>query len=131
MMDFPVIAMINIQEFIQLLILEHNLVHTQTEGLTLADTFIQPQPSGNCMNWVLGHLLDYQITILSLLGEESPIEETRLEKYRTGSEPITGPGPGVLSLEELLSGHDRLHTVIVARLEKMEDADFSPRGRLG
>ena len=93
--------MFTIPDFIRLLDIEHNLIHTQTEGLTQADTLIQPQPSGNCMNWVLGHLLDNQITLLTLLGAESPVDPALLERYRRDSEPVTGEGPGVLTLERL------------------------------
>lgn len=77
------------------------------------------------MNWVLGHLLDYQITVLGLLGKESPFDASLLEKYRTGSDPITADGPGVISLEQLLDGHDRVHAAMLVRLGEMSDADFT------
>lgn len=34
--------MFTIPDFIRLLSIEHNLIHTQTEGLTQVDTLIQP-----------------------------------------------------------------------------------------
>ena len=58
--------MVTIPELIKILKLENRLVHDQTRDLTHADTLIQPKPSGNCMNWVLGHLLDTLIEIRSL-----------------------------------------------------------------
>jgi hypothetical protein len=117
--------MITIQDFIRLLSIEHNMIHTQTEGLTQADTLIQPKPSGNCMNWVLGHLLDNQITLLTLLGKESPVDPVLLERYLRDSEPVTGEGPRVLTLERLLDGLDRVQVALIARLCEMSDADFS------
>jgi hypothetical protein len=113
-----------IQDFIRLLSIEHNMIHTQTEGLTQTDTLIQPQPSGNCMNWVLGHLLDNQITLLTLLGKESPVDSVLLERYLRDSEPVTGDGPGVLTLERLLDGLDRVQAALIARLGEISDADF-------
>jgi len=113
-----------IQDFIRLLSIEHNMIYTQTEGLTQTDTLIQPQPSGNCMNWVLGHLLDNQITLLTLLGKESPVDPVLLERYLRDSEPVTGDGPGVLALEHLLDGLDRVQVALIARLGEMSDADF-------
>jgi len=117
--------MFTIPDFIRLLDIEHNLIHTQTEGLTQADTLIQPQPSGNCMNWVLEHLLDNQITLLTLLGAETPVDPALLERYRRDSEPVTGEGPGVLTLERLLDGHDRVQAALAARLGELGDADFA------
>jgi hypothetical protein len=116
--------MITIQDFIRLLSIEHNMIHTQTEGLTQADTLIQPQPSGNCMNWVLGHLLDNQSTLLTLLGKESPVDSVLVERYLRDSDPVTGEGPGVLTLERLLDGLDRIQAALIARLGEMSDADF-------
>jgi hypothetical protein len=116
--------MFTIQDFTRLLSIEHNLIHTQTEGLIQADTLIQPQPSGNCMNWVLGHTLDNQITLLTLLGKESPVDPAILERYRRDSEPVTGDGPGVMTLERLVDGHDQVQAAVLARLGEMSYADF-------
>jgi hypothetical protein len=117
--------MFTIQDFTRLLSIEYNLIHTQTEGLTQADTLIQPQPSGNCMNWVLGHMLDNQITLLPVLGKESPVAPAALERYRRDSDPVTGEGPGVLPLEKLLEGHDQVQAALIARLGEMSEADFT------
>jgi uncharacterized damage-inducible protein DinB len=117
--------MYTIQDFIRLLSIEHNIIHTQTEGLTQADTFIQPQPSGNCMNWVLGHLLENQISMLSILGGESPVDGGFLERYQRDSEPVTGDGPAVLSLATLLTGLDRVESSLLTRLAELNDTDFT------
>lgn len=77
------------------------------------------------MNWVLGHLLDNQITLLTLLGAESPVDPALLERYRRDSEPVIGEGPGVLTLERLLDGHDRVQAALAARLGEMVDEDFA------
>lgn len=116
--------MFTIQDFTRLLSIEHTMIHTQTEGLTQADTLIQPKPSGNCMNWVLGHLLDNQITLLTLVGKESPVDPVLLERYLRDSEPVISDGPGVLTLERLLDGLDLVQAALIARLGEMSDADF-------
>jgi hypothetical protein len=117
--------MFSISEFSRILSIEHNLIHTQTEGLSQADTLILPQPGGNCMNWVLGHTLENQVTVLELLGGKSPIDASSLEIYRRESNRLTGTDPHVLTLETLLDGHDRLHAAVIARLGEMNDADFT------
>ena len=117
--------MFTIQDFTRLLSIEHTMIHTQTEGLTQADTLIQPKPSGNCMNWVLVHLLDNQITLLTLLGKESPVDPVLLERYLRDSEPVISDAPGVLTLQRLLDGLDLVQAALIARLGEMSDADFT------
>lgn len=116
--------MLTNQDLIRIFSLEHNVIKMQTEGLTHADTLIQPQPGGNCMNWVLGHLLDNQITLLELLGQASPVEASELSLYQRESAPLTSDGPDVLQLDRLLQCHNLVHDLLVARLAEMSPADF-------
>jgi hypothetical protein len=117
--------MLTTQDFIQLYAIEQGIIERQTAGLTQADTLIQPQPSGNCMNWVLGHLLETQLGVLALLGQAAPIDLAEVAIYRRESEPIRGNQAGVLSLERLLEHHRTVTTLIGARLAEMSDADFA------
>lgn len=116
--------MITIADLSKMLNIEHELIHDQTNGLKQADTLIQPQPGGNCMNWILGHLLESQISMLKALGGNSPIDQDSLARYQRNSEPITKDGEGVLKLEEVLDGLDKVHAAITNRLTEMSEADF-------
>lgn len=116
--------MFAISDFIRMLSIENKLIHDQADGLSQRDTLIQPRPSGNCMNWVLGHLLENQITLLKTLGGVSPIDPEEVARYQRDSAPVLAEGPGVLKLERLLEGHDLLSAAIAARLGEMTDADF-------
>ncbi|HQP09177.1 MAG TPA: DinB family protein [Anaerolineaceae bacterium] len=123
--------MITTVDFTRSLHMENQIIHEQTKDLSQADTLIQPQPGGNCMNWVLGHTLDNQVIILELLGGRSPVSSENLERYRRDSDPVTGDGPGVWTLEELLSGHDRVQQAIAARLQEMDKEDFMQEVKWG
>ncbi len=116
--------MITIPELSRMLSIENEIIHDQTGGLTQADTLVQPRPSGNCMNWVLGHLLESQISLLAALGGESPFDPARLTRYERESQPILGEEPGVLPLDQLLAGHDAVFAAIDARLGELSEADF-------
>ena len=116
--------MLSPQDFIRLFTIENELIKSQTEGLTQADTLIQPQPSGNCMNWVLGHILESQITMLTVLGGTSPVEPAEMVIYKRESNPITADGPEVHQLEWLLKGIDDVHNALVAQFAKMKETDF-------
>ena len=116
--------MITIDDFSRMMQMENRIIHDQTKDLTQADTLIQPQPGGNCMNWVLGHALDTLITILETVGGSSPVDKKSLARYPHGSEPVLEQGPGVWSLEELLAGFDLVQDAMTSQLQTMCDEDF-------
>lgn len=116
--------MITIKDLTVLLSIISNVLKQQTAGLTQTDSLIQPQPSGNCLNWVVGHMLVNQIILLKLLEANVPLDEAELTAYRMDSMPIIGEGPGVLSLERLLEYHDRMQQCVLSRLGEMSERDF-------
>jgi hypothetical protein len=117
--------MLTTQDLIRLYTIENDLIHRQAEGLTQVETLLQPQPTGNCMNWVLGHLLENQVTVLELLGAQAPFPGSELERYRRTSDPVTGEGRGVWQVERLLEELTQVHEKLVARLAEMQEEDFA------
>lgn len=116
--------MITIENLQRMLDLENGIIHDQVNGLTNADSLIQPQPGGNCLNWVLGHLLTNQLEILEALGAKLPFNPLEVSRYARNSEPIIGDGEGVLPLEELVKLHDQTHTTLNTLLAAMKEEDF-------
>ena len=60
--------MINKNDLAKLLFEEQDLMLKQVDGLSHADSLLQPQPGGNCLNWVMGHLVVNLADILQFLG---------------------------------------------------------------
>ena len=116
--------MVTLQDVSKLLTMENKIILQQTDGLSQTDTLIQPQPGGNCMNWVLGHLLESQIVLLEALGGVSPVDREALVHYKRESDPILGEGEGVLSLENLLGSHRQVHSAIKSRLKEMNEEEM-------
>lgn len=58
------------------------------DGVSNAETLVSPQPSGNCMNWVLGHLLAARGLVLTLAGAGPMNGADLLVRYQRGSEPL-------------------------------------------
>ena len=79
-----------------------NIVRSQTEGLTHADSLLQVPFGGNCMNWVLGHFAGDRNLALQQLGEEGILTEAQSQRYGYGSEPVCADGDDILKLETLL-----------------------------
>lgn len=59
------------------------------DGVTHEESLSQPQPAGNCLNWVVGHILANRAGMLKLVGREPAWSEEETEPYKRGSEPIT------------------------------------------
>ena len=99
------------------------VVDHQTDGLSHEDSLLQLPFRGNCLNWVLGHVIESRVTMLERLGEEPPWDEQSRARYRHGSEPVTD-GSDAMSLEQLLSDFKDFGTRIHAGLDKMDESDL-------
>lgn len=78
------------------------VVGMNLDGVTQAESLVQPQPAGNCLNWVLGHLLYVYNASLPLVGEESVVPPQSIERYNRGSQPLRDASEA-RSLDELRS----------------------------
>ncbi len=79
-----------------------SVVGINLKGLTHDDSLVQPQPDGNCLNWVLGHLLSVYEEVLLLLGQEPMLGKPALKHYVRGSEPIRD-GAEAIDFEKLMT----------------------------
>jgi hypothetical protein len=97
----------------------YRVIKSQTEGLTDQDSLLQPPFRGNCLNWVLGHIVTNRNRVLLLL-DESPIwSEAEMAAYKTGSQPIAHPGENIHSLEKILSSLDQSQERLIAALQRV------------
>jgi uncharacterized damage-inducible protein DinB len=111
----------------------HYVLRLNVDGLTQEDSLIQPQPGGNCLNWVVGHLVrTYSEILLPLLGQEPVFGKDVLKRYGRDSGELREASEA-LPLEELLAGWDETTDRVVAGLAAMtpealdKPAPFSPR----
>lgn len=79
------------------------IVHRECEGLSHEESLLQPPSRGNCMNWVLGHMLTGRNDVLRALKSPFLVDEAELAHYKRESDPITQDGDHVLPLERLLA----------------------------
>jgi hypothetical protein len=116
--------MIQIQDYTKMIKNEHEMLLQQVEGLSHADSLIQPQPSGNCLNWVMGHLAGNLQIILDVLDAPHPSDVPDYKRYGYGSKPVTGDAPDVVRLETIVAHYGLLSDAICARLELMNEEQF-------
>jgi hypothetical protein len=116
--------MITKAEFAKLMGMEEGLMCKQVDGLSHADSLLQPQPGGNCLNWVMGHLAGNLADMLTTLGGELPADLPDLARYGFDSDPICGEEAQLVDLQVLVSTASRLSALVINRLEQMTEADF-------
>jgi len=102
------------------------------EGITHEMSLAAPSPGGNCMNWVLGHILSTRSTILKLAGEEPVWGEAEAAPYQRGSEPLT-PGRAAVArpFAELLADLARSQERLMAGLARITPEQLAAPGLPG
>ena len=106
------------------------VMQMNAEGVTHIESLLTPQPAGNSMNWVLGHLLCVYNNALPMVGQDPVVDAAKLKLYDRGSAPLQ-PGDAV-DFGELLQSWDEacarfdkgLSTLTPDALD--EKAPFSP-----
>jgi uncharacterized damage-inducible protein DinB len=58
------------------------------EGFTHAESLVAPAAGGNCVNWMVGHLLVHRNRMLALLGAQEVWNQGEAARYDRGSEPL-------------------------------------------
>ena len=112
----------------------HYVIKVNTEGITDEESLRSPRPGGNCINWVLGHILASRASILELFGSEGILSEDQAESYRRGSDPLN-ESSRTMAIAEILDGLERTQEMILSGLDSLDDAGMarvipeSPFGR--
>ncbi len=76
--------LVNMYEF-SYAVLNHNL-----QDVTEEESLVKPPTGGNCLNWVVGHIVTHRDIILGIIGEEAVLTEAQSAPYRRGSAPTAG-----------------------------------------
>ena len=111
----------------------HYVLKQNAEGLSQEQSLYQPQPGGNCLNWVVGHIVAARNGLLQVLGEEPIWTDEQAKPYRRGGEPMTD-GSEAHELESLLKDLDASQERVMNGLKRFdperlgEQAPFSPVG---
>ncbi|MGH9685350.1 MAG: DinB family protein [Candidatus Acidiferrales bacterium] len=83
----------------------HRVVRLNLDGVTQEESLIQPRPAGNCMNWVVGHLLWVYDRVLPLLGQTPVTEKDTFQRYARGSSSLHEAGEA-LDIQKMMAAWD-------------------------
>ena len=102
-----------------------HMLEQQTAGLGHAESVLQPPFRGNCLNWVLGHIIENRNTVLGLLGQPPIITPEQAARYGYGSEPVCSDGDDLIRMEDLMALLKSSQATIDAVLPAMTEAQLS------
>ena len=112
----------------------HATLKMNVAGIDHAASLVAPEPGGNCLNWLVGHVVAARSRLLhEALGLAGILPAAALETYGRGA-PALKDGGKALPLEELLAildaSQDPLRQGIkqVSEERLLEPAPFSPGG---
>lgn len=109
-----------IEAVIQNYRLNLKVVSRKTKGLTHFDSLLQLPFEGNCLNWVIGHIIQGRSELLAILGNAPLWGQAEARVYQTGSEPITPYNADTaLGFEKLLSLVGESQLPLEQALEKL------------
>ena len=78
----------------------YGAINRNLDGVTQEESLFIPEPAGNCINWVVGHIVAARNTVLTLAGGSPVLTGDGAAHYRRGSDPIHA-GDKVLDLGTL------------------------------
>jgi hypothetical protein len=97
----------------------HRTLHINVDGFVHEDSLRQLDPGGNCLNWIVGHLVSTRNRTLELVGQTMIWDDETAALYRRQSEGITADAPGVLQFSRILADFDTSQGQILEGLLRM------------
>ena len=119
------------ETFLMQLQICHDIVKANVGGITHEESLKQPVPAGNCVNWVLGHLVATRSGFLRGIGGEPIWGDADCERYDRHSAPIKNASEAK-PLEEIWKAYEtsqqRLRKTVseLTPRQLAEKAPFSP-----
>jgi hypothetical protein len=96
------------------------LIKNQVDGLSEDECLVQPPWGGNCVNWILGHLIVARCNFLTMLDTASVWEMERCRRYIPGSAPVTS-ADGAVPIDKMRSDLDRTQEDLLSALTTATD----------
>lgn len=102
----------------------HFTLKRNSEGVSHEESLRAPEPAGNCLNWVLGHIVVHRNIILGLVSEPPVWSKEESEPYDRGSAPFT-ESSRVRPLADILAALERSQERLLPRLRGMTETDLA------
>lgn len=104
--------------------INYDVLKKNLDGVTHEESLIQPKGGGNCLNWVLGHIVatrDYAIQLLN----QTPVWDSEVAGvYQRGSDPLRD-GSNAQPFEKIVADLERSQNRLVAGLSRVSEPELS------
>jgi len=101
------------ETLIELFQTSHAVIHRQLKDVTHPESLMQLPFRGNCLNWVIGHILTGRDDCLAFMSQDPVLTEEQRERYKRGSEELTDPTKASRLDELVLKLDDSLERLVV------------------
>jgi uncharacterized damage-inducible protein DinB len=104
--------------------INYEVLKKNLAGVTHEESLIQPEGGGNCLNWVLGHIVATRDNAVRLLKQEPVWSNETAGVYQRGSDPLQD-GSKAQQLETIVADLDRSQKRLVAGLATVSEPELS------
>ncbi len=96
----------------------HYLLRANVDGITHAASLVRPEPAGNCLNWIVGHIVSSRSSFLPLLGQEELWDAAKAAPYKRDADP-SSESFDPIGLDEILADLDRTQARLLTGLPSL------------
>ncbi|HYH79047.1 MAG TPA: DinB family protein [Longimicrobium sp.] len=120
------------ETLLQLAAFSQRALELNLDGFTHEQALAQP-PGGNCVNWLVGHILVHRERMLAALGAPRVgCDRAAPERYDRGTAPITEDGEGVVHLGSLRETVEESGRCLAEAIRRAGTAKLvEPHGKVG
>lgn len=104
--------------------LSYGSLFRNLEGITHEESLVVPEPGGNCLNWVLGHIVSARNRAMTQLGI-APVWQMDLAFHYSGRDEANWSSDKAVNLKTLETDLVRSQQELLNALEQMSDAMLS------
>ena len=104
--------------------LNHQVAHANLAGITHEESLVHPTPAGNCLNWVVGHVVATRNILLDTLGEPRIWSAADAGPYERGARPPLERSRAV-PLADIVAAFDRSQEIVLRRLATITADDLA------
>ena len=104
--------------------INYDVLKKNLDGVTHEESLIQPAGGGNCLNWVLGHIVATRDYAIQLLNQAPVWDQEIAGAYQRGSEPLRD-GSNAQSFEKIVADLENSQSRLVAGLSKVSEPDLN------
>jgi uncharacterized damage-inducible protein DinB len=107
------------QALVKIFEMSHMALTRNLDGITPEESLQAPDPGGNSLNWVLGHILWGRSNLFKMLDLPPLWEPEKIARYARGSAPIGEGDPAAEPFEEIRAVFERSQEPLMEALRSL------------